>query len=60
MEQIAIPQTGATVDDALRKLDPGNRFRMMFGLDLLPENGVVPEMPEYKPQQLWDVPLARK
>jgi len=60
MEQIAMPQTGAVVDDALKKLHPGNRFRMMFGQNLLPENGVVPEMPEYKPQQLWDVPLARK
>lgn len=53
--QIAQPQTGAAVSVDLH---PGNRFRMMFGLSLLPENGQIPNIPEYKPQ--CPAPPAKK
>lgn len=35
--RIAQPQTGAAVSVDLQKLHAGNRFRLMFGLPLLPE-----------------------
>lgn len=42
--RIAGEQTGAAISHELLKMHPGNRFRLMLGLPLLPEpNSVVDE-----------------